>query len=136
MVPKAGEPKLPFGSLKGGVFDMLKTSARNSKLARSVMRNVFPNIRSAFCKPGPRTGFRELLPIANCGASTKAAALNHCEALRFAKALGSLTRFGRCVPYPRLELELVAWETATVSPACTRTKPAISQPVIFHKRGI
>ena len=24
MVPKAGEPKLPFGSLKGGVFDRLK----------------------------------------------------------------------------------------------------------------
>ena len=53
IVPNAALPKEPFGSFSGGVLLTLKTSARNSKLSRSVMRNVLPIIRSAFCKPGP-----------------------------------------------------------------------------------
>ena len=96
-------PNDPFGSFSGGVLLTLNTSARNSKFTRSVIRNVLPIIRSAFCKPGPRTGFRELLPIVNCGACVNAAVLNHSDALRPPKAFGSLTRFGRCTAYPNAE---------------------------------
>ena len=40
--------KDPFGSLSGGVLLTLNTSARNSRLIRSVNRKVLPIIRSAF----------------------------------------------------------------------------------------
>src|ERR1700760_2733422 len=96
MVPKAAAPKEALGSLSGGVLLALKASARNSKLIRSVIRNVFPIIRSAFCRPGPRIGLRELLPMVNWGAVVNAATLKNSEALRLAKLFGSLTRFGLC----------------------------------------
>src|ERR1039457_5547335 len=88
MVPKAALPNEPLGSLSGGVLLTLKTSARNSRLTRSDIRNVLPIIRSASCSPGPRTGFRELLPMLNCPAAAKADLSNHSPALRFAKAFG------------------------------------------------
>src|SRR5438132_7495321 len=95
IVPKAALPNEPFGSFKGGVLLTLKTSARNSRLTRSDIRNVLLIIRSASWKPGPPTGFRELLPMRNCPAVVKADLSNHTEALRVAKAFGLLMRFGR-----------------------------------------
>ena len=95
MVPKAALPNEPLGSFKGGVLLTLKTSARNSKLTRSDTRNVLPIIRSASWSPGPRTGFRELLPIAYCPAAINADLSNHWPALRVAKLFGSLRRTGR-----------------------------------------
>ena len=52
-----------------------------------MIRKVLPSIRSASCKPGPRTGLRELLPIVNCGAGVNAAVLNHAAALRFGEVV-------------------------------------------------
>src|SRR3974377_2290315 len=95
MVPNAADAKLPLGSFNGGVLDTLKASARNSRLARSVRRKVLASIRSAFCRPGPRTGLREVLPIVNCGACEKAATLNHPPALRFGRVFALGGRFGR-----------------------------------------
>src|SRR5215468_2189330 len=136
MDPNAAFPKLPLGSFNGGVLDTLNASARNSRFARSVIRNVLPIIRSAFWSPGPRTGLRELLPITNCGAAVNAAVLKYLATLRLAKSFGLLIRFGRCTANPRPELLLVAWVTATVSPAWRRTKPPICQPAIFQRRGM
>src|SRR5437879_4778585 len=136
MLPKAADPKLPLGSLSGGVLVMLNASARKSSFTRSVSRNVLPSMRSACCNPGPRTGLRELLPIVNWGASLKALLSNHSDALRFANEFASPTRLGLCTAKPRLEFKLVDCETATVSPDCTRTRPAISHPEIFHQRGM
>ncbi len=45
-------------------------------------------------------------------------------------------RFGRCTAYPNAESVLVACVTGTASPAWMRTMPPISQPEIFHHRGI
>ena len=95
IVPKAALPNEPFGSFNGGVLLALKTSARNSSFTRSDIRSVLPIVRSASCSPGPRTGFRELLPMLNCPALVKAALSNHWEALRLANSFGLLIRFGR-----------------------------------------
>src|ERR1035437_6999600 len=72
IVPKAALPNEPFGSFSGGVLLTLKTSARNSKLTLSDIRNVLLIIRSASWSPGPRTGFRELLPMRYWPAAVKA----------------------------------------------------------------
>src|SRR5580704_16624477 len=85
IVPKAALPNEPLGSFKGGVLLTLKTSARNSRLTRSDTRNVLLIIRSASWSPGPRTGFRELLPMLNCPEALKADLSNHSAALRVAK---------------------------------------------------
>src|ERR1035438_371909 len=95
IVPKAALPNEPFGSFSGGVLLTLKASARNSRLTRSDRRNVLPIIRSASWSPGPRTGFRELLPMLNCPAALKADLSNHWEALRVANSFGLPMRFGR-----------------------------------------
>src|SRR5882724_8508746 len=92
--PNAALPKLPLGSFKGGVFDTLKTSARNSRFTRSAIRNVSSIIKSAACSPGPRTGLRELVPIANCGADVKAVVLKYLATLRPSNWLGSPIRLG------------------------------------------
>src|ERR1035438_2466853 len=136
IVPKAALPNEPLGSFRGGVLLTLKTSARNSKLTRSDIRNVLPIIRSASWSPGPRTGFRELLPMLNCPAAVNADLSNHSAALRFAKSFGLLMRFGRCTAYPNADRVFVACVTGTASPAWTRTRPPISQPEILHHRGI
>src|SRR5207253_902385 len=119
--PKAALPKLPFGSFNGGVLDTLNVSARNSRLTRSAMRKVLPTIRSAFCRPGPRTGLRELLPMTNWGAAVNAAVLKYFATLRPSNSYGSLVRFGLWIAKPRLELLLVACVTGAASPAWTRT---------------
>src|SRR5438445_9136506 len=108
IVPKAALPNEPLGSLSGGVLLMLKTSARNSRLTRSEIRNILPIIRSASCRPGPRTGFRELLPMLNCPAAVNADLSNHWEALRAPNSFGLPTRFGRCTAYPNADRVLVA----------------------------
>src|SRR5436190_18367076 len=92
------------GSFNGGVFDTLKTSARNSKLMDSRIRNVFPIIKSAFCRPGPRMGLRELVPITNWLAVVKAAVLKYFATVRPAKSLGLPILFGLCTAKPRPEL--------------------------------
>src|SRR4051794_15335617 len=48
IVPNAALPNEPFGSLSGGVFVTLNTSARNSRFILSLSLNVLPIIRSAF----------------------------------------------------------------------------------------
>jgi hypothetical protein len=63
--PNAADPKTPFGSFRAGVFVTLKASARKLRRHRSLIRNVFATITSAFCNPGPRTGLRELVPMVN-----------------------------------------------------------------------
>ena len=80
--------KDPFGSLNGGVLVTLNASARTSGLSRSLTRNVFPIIRSAFCSPGPRTGLREHVPKVNGAAVVNAATLKNSSTLRLAKSFG------------------------------------------------
>ena len=83
-VPNAALPKLPLGSLKGGVLVRLKASARMSSWSCSRRRKVLPIIRSAFCRPGPRTGLRELLPMTNCGAAVNIAVSKNFATLDWA----------------------------------------------------
>ena len=96
MVPNATLPKEPFGSFSGGVLLTLKASARNSKFILSVTRKVLPSMTSAFWRPGPRTGLRELLPMKNGPAAANAVLSNQAPALRAAKSFGFAMRLGRC----------------------------------------
>src|SRR2546428_11293444 len=77
IVPKFAAPNTAFGAPRFGVFSRLKTSARTSitRLAPRAMRRM--SARSTSRYEGPRTGFRDDEPIVNCGATAKAAVLNH-----------------------------------------------------------
>ena len=75
MLPNAGEPKLPFGCENSGVFVTLKISPRNSKSVSPRRVRCFTKAKSRSRYAGPRTGFRDALPMVNCGAVAKALVL-------------------------------------------------------------
>src|SRR6185295_1340988 len=110
MEPKPAAPATVAGAPSGGVFVTLNASARNSILNFSPKEVRFISAMSAFRYCGPRTGLRELLPIVNCGAMVKAEVLKNRAVLRSDDGrLGSLLKFGRCVPKPANALKLVTW---------------------------
>src|SRR5437016_1214104 len=105
---KAEEPTVVFGAPKGGVLERLKTSARISRLSRSVNRVPLIIARSASWNDGPRTGFLEQFPSENCGVTENASGLRNCLTLAWNSGVaGGATHVGRCVPNAANDLKFV-----------------------------
>src|SRR5690242_3926734 len=81
MVPNWGVFTKRFGVPRFTLFNALKASARNWKLALSVRRNARASAKSKVCIGGPVTEFRPALPKVNAGGAANAAGLNHFAAV-------------------------------------------------------
>ena len=82
ILPKVDElDTLAPGALKCGVFRMLKKSARNCVLMRSVTRKDFANDQSKFSVEGARITLRGLFPNVPGAAKANAEALNQALSL-------------------------------------------------------
>src|SRR5271157_1115225 len=68
---------LELGPPRFSLLNALKTSQRNSSLARSVIAKDFANDRSTEPKPGPSNMLRPELPYVYRAGTVKSAGLNH-----------------------------------------------------------
>ena len=129
MLPKAAEPKLPFGCENSGVFIRLNISALKSTSVSPGRLVCLTSAKSMSRYAGPRAGLREAEPIVNCGAVAKAAVLKYCPGVRWSGGrFGFPTRFGRCKAKPAKALLLVAWVMVTGIPDCRDKMPLRAHP--------
>ena len=99
ITPKFEAPKIRLGRLKLEWLRALNVSARNCTVIFSRRLHSFCRDTSNASRPGPRTMFRPAVPNVFWPGRTKAAVLNHSDAV-LGPMLGSPTRLGRSMLLP------------------------------------
>src|SRR5271165_2181436 len=107
---------------------MLKNSARNWRLPRSVMRVFLITEKSKSSNPGPVTTLRPEFPNVNGALGVKALRLNQSETL-CGPLFGSPLALGRSFPSPVLLLFRPV-STENGCPDCRVRMPASCQPLV------